>query len=128
MAKAGKSVAYAEANEAAGCEPVFNGVRVSKATPGFMELKFVQTCGACPEQYDVFLKDVQVGYLRLRHGYFRVDCPDFNEGSETVYEHSFDDGYQGVFATEEREHFLDIARVKIEEWVKIQVVMGLLGE
>ena len=83
-----------------------------------MDLKFVQTCGACPEQYDVFLQDVQVGYLRLRHGYFRVDCPGLDEKSETVYEHSFDDGYKGLFDDEEeREKFLEIAREKIAEWV-----------
>lgn len=38
--------------------------------------KLVQTCGACPEQYDVYLKDQpdqMVGYLRLRHGYFRAE-------------------------------------------------------
>jgi len=44
------------------------------------------TCGACPEQYDVFDDETkqQVGYLRLRHGYFRADVPDC--GGETVYE------------------------------------------
>lgn len=44
----------------------------------------VQTSTACPEQYDVFLGDERVGYLRLRHGVFRADYPDC--GGETVYE------------------------------------------
>lgn len=35
-----------------------------------------QTCYAYPEQYDVFLDGKQVGYLRLRHGYFRCDYPN----------------------------------------------------
>ncbi len=35
--------------------------------------KLVQTCGACPEQYDVYFEDRKVGYLRLRHGYFRAE-------------------------------------------------------
>lgn len=48
-------------------------------------LKLVLTCPACPEQYDVFnAEGKQVGYLRLRHGYFRADYPDC--GGETVYE------------------------------------------
>lgn len=43
----------------------------------------VMTCGACPEQYDVFYEDpeqdyktVQVGYFRLRHGSFTAEYPD----------------------------------------------------
>ena len=36
-----------------------------------LEIKLIQTCGACPEQYDAFIGEEQVGYLRLRHGYFR---------------------------------------------------------
>lgn len=57
------------------------------------------TCPACPEQYDVFDKDdKQVGYLRLRHGFFRADVPDC--GGETVYEsHTKGDG---VFDEDER--------------------------
>ena len=35
--------------------------------------RLILTCGACPEQYDVFDGDRQVGYLRLRHGHFRAD-------------------------------------------------------
>lgn len=47
--------------------------------------KLVCTCPACPEQYDVFdATGTQVGYLRLRHGYFRADYPDHY--GETVYE------------------------------------------
>jgi hypothetical protein len=36
----------------------------------------VLTCAACPEQYDVFFEDFQIGYLRLRHGSFRADYPE----------------------------------------------------
>jgi len=58
-----------------------------------------RTCAACPEQYDVFNSDdEQVGYLRLRHGYFRADVPDC--GGETVYE-SNPKG-DGVFDDDER--------------------------
>lgn len=57
------------------------------------------TSMACPEQYDVFDVDgTQVGYLRLRHGYFRADYP--NHGGETVYE--ADTNGDGIFDEDER--------------------------
>lgn len=62
--------------------------------------RLVCTCGACPEQYDVFdeVTKKQVGYLRLRHGYFRADID--NCGGETVYEaHTRGDG---IFDEDER--------------------------
>jgi hypothetical protein len=62
--------------------------------------------GCCPEQYDVFLDGKDVGYVRLRHGCFRVDmnhCGD--PGYKTVYEGSPDD--DGCFTTDtERMKFL----------------------
>lgn len=62
-------------------------------------LKLVCTCGACPEQYDVFDSEGgQVGYLRLRHGHFRADYPDSD--GETVYQ--ADTKSDGVFDDEER--------------------------
>jgi hypothetical protein len=76
-------------------------------------LKLVCTCGACPEQYEVFDGDRQVGYLRLRHGRFRADCPSV--GGETVY-HSNTKG-DGVFAEEERDEQLGLAIKKIREWM-----------
>lgn len=45
------------------------------------ELK--RTCGAHPEQYDVFKDGKQVAYYRLRHGEFTVDIPYSN--GETIY-------------------------------------------
>lgn len=41
-----------------------------------------QTCGACPEQYYAYYNGALIGYLRLRHGCFRVDYPDC--GGETI--------------------------------------------
>jgi hypothetical protein len=38
--------------------------------PDDIELR--ETCGACPEAYDVFFDGEYVGYLRLRHGSFRA--------------------------------------------------------
>lgn len=62
------------------------------------------TCGAVPEQYDVFLKDTetQAGYLRLRHGEFRVDFPDC--GGETIY--NAEPNGDGVFEDAERMKYL----------------------
>lgn len=61
--------------------------------------KLVCTCGACPEQYDVFdAAGTQVGYLRLRHGRFRADYPDC--GGETVY--TSDTKGDGLFNEDER--------------------------
>lgn len=47
------------------------------------EYRLVCTCSICPEQYDVYVGEEQVGYLRLRHGHFRADYPDV--GGTTVY-------------------------------------------
>lgn len=76
-------------------------------------LKLVCTCSACPEQYDVFDGERQVGYLRLRHGYFRADCPDC--GGETVYE-SEPTG-DGVFELNERIPELTNAIKAIRKWM-----------
>jgi hypothetical protein len=79
-------------------------------------LKFLLTCGACPEQYDVFHNGKQVGYVRLRWGVLRVDCPDV--GGETVYSHSFDDPMKGCFDNEsESMYHLTIAAEKLLERV-----------
>lgn len=57
-----------------------------------------RTSGACPEQYDVFLKSTgeKVGYLRLRHGYFRAECH-----GEDVYDANTRG--DGLFEDDERE-------------------------
>lgn len=74
--------------------------------------ELVRTCEACPEQYDVYKDRVQVGYLRLRHGYFRADCPDC--GGETVYTAS--PKGDGVFYDDEREFYLTEAISAIDAW------------
>jgi len=62
-------------------------------------LKLVCTCGACPEQYNVFNVDgTQVGYLRLRHGWFYAAVPDVR--GKTVHE-SYPRG-DGIFDEDER--------------------------
>lgn len=64
--------------------------------------RFEKTCGACPEQYDVFSGDVKVGYLRLRHGHFSVECPDC--GGDVVFWASPQG--DGLFEPEERAMYL----------------------
>lgn len=64
-----------------------------------------QTCGACPEQYDVFFDDRQIGYLRLRHGWFYAAWPD-HMGTE-VYE--AEPKGDGEFYPEERAEYLERA-------------------
>jgi hypothetical protein len=74
-------------------------------------IKLNLTCPACPEQYDAFMDGEQVGYLRLRHGEFRVDFPDCGGG--TIYEaHPKGDG---AFDDDEREFYLNEARRAIEK-------------
>ena len=71
------------------------------------------TCFACPEQYDVKTMDGSlVGYLRLRHGHFRADCPAV--GGDTVYS-SMTNG-DGIFDDVERSSELIAAVNAIDLW------------
>lgn len=75
------------------------------------------TCPACPEQYDVFTQTEPgvielVGYLRLRHGYFRADVPCC--GGETVY--TTNTKGDGIFDEDERIPELTNAIKAIDEW------------
>lgn len=76
--------------------------------------EFVRTSIACPEQYNVFLNGVRVGYLRLRHGIFRVDFPDV--GGETVY--STHPNADGEFKDNERMYYLKQAVEAIKKRLK----------
>lgn len=71
----------------------------------------IQTCGACPEQYDAFKNGVQVGYLRLRHGHFRVSYP--NSDGEIIYE--AEPKGDGIFESEERDFYLNEATKAISK-------------
>lgn len=76
------------------------------------DITLVRTCYACPEQYDAFVGDQQVGYLRLRHGFFTVDVPDHT--GDTIYE-ACPRG-DGIFEDDEREGYLMAAKQAIVEW------------
>lgn len=70
------------------------------------KLEFRETCSSCPEQYDVFKGGRQVGYVRLRWGTVTCDYP--NCCGDTIYSHSFNDGWKGSFSdSTEREKYLD---------------------
>lgn len=65
-------------------------------------IELVQTCGACPEQYDAMRDGDVVGYFRLRHGHFTVNA--YGPGGREVYE-AQPEG-DGIFAHHERDKFL----------------------
>lgn len=80
------------------------------------DIILVKTCSACPQQYDAFIKDVfaadglkQVGYLRLRHGYFRVEYPFC--GGKIIFEDNPDG--DGCFTDREEEDYLEKAKLAI---------------
>lgn len=72
-------------------------------------LEFIKTCDACPEQYDVYLGEIKVGYVRLRFGTLRADFPDC--GGATIYMEDIGDEWTGVFPSEvvRRNHLEKIA-------------------
>ena len=71
-------------------------------------LKLIQTCGACPEQYDVYNEEgIQVGYLRLRWGHFSAQCYVSPFNSPIVYE--ADTIGDRLFDPSERAYHLDLA-------------------
>ena len=71
------------------------------------EFKVKCTCGACPEQYSIFdINGNECGYLRLRHGVFRVDYPTC--GGEVLFD-AFPRG-DGLFDNEkERDTYMLLA-------------------
>lgn len=73
------------------------------------KIELVQTCNACPEQYDAFIDGKQVGYLRVRWGYFSVRYP--NAAGEEIY--GTDIKGDGLFDWDEREGQLAAARLRI---------------
>lgn len=80
-------------------------------------LDFVQTCFACPEQYDVFSNGEQVCYVRLRWGSLYAECPDV--GGTTVYEADIGDGTAGIFESEDQRqyHLMQIAKA-VKKWLE----------
>lgn len=82
-----------------------------------------KTCDACPEQYDALYDGKNVGYLRLRHGNFYVQCPDV--GGETVYDAKPQGN--GMFEDDEREYYLVSAQQAIAVWCNRRNIQPDLG-
>lgn len=78
-----------------------------------MEITLKQTCKVCPEQYDAYIGERQVAYIRVRWGQVTVKCPDVT--GEIVYR---SDIYgDGCFSCEhEREMHLTMAKMAIARW------------
>lgn len=82
-----------------------------------MQITLEQTCGACPEQYDATDETGrQVGYLRLRHGTFRVECPDVG-GTQVYHANPMGDG---IFRDDERSFYLTEAKLAIEKFYRLE--------
>lgn len=88
-------------------------------------IRLVMTCPMCPEQYDAYVGDQKVGYLRYRHGQFTVEFPDC--GGEMVYEAELEGGF-GVFADDERERYLLTAKDHLAAALARDNYAGLLPE
>lgn len=86
----------------------------------------VETCGACPEQYDVYLgaNGAQVGYLRLRHGRFTADY--VYDGADLCVYTANPEG-DGIFEYEERTHYLNHAIRALDAQHHQQYVTLVLG-
>lgn len=86
-----------------------------------MRFELEQTCAACPEQYDVYRGARQVGYIRLRNGYFYLSYQDMY--GETVYEHTFEDRLKGCFESDEER---DIYLKKSLEALKNKIICEMI--
>lgn len=69
-------------------------------------IKLVPLCGSCPEDYDAYWQGKRIGYLRLRHGYFRASCPDVS--GDLVY-HVYVGDELDHFPSELRNHYISEA-------------------
>lgn len=66
-------------------------------------LRFVLTCSACPEQYDVYDdQENLVGYVRLRWGGLSCSYPCV--GGEQIYYADIGDCRAGCFESDEQRH------------------------
>jgi hypothetical protein len=91
-----------------------NDIIIRKGT--HTDYRLVLSCPVCPEAWDVFLGDREVGYLRLRHGYFSARFPDCY--GKVVFETTEIQG-DGCFADEkERMRNLKKAITRIHREVK----------
>ena len=82
-------------------------------------LRFEKTCEACPEQYDVFDGDENVGYVRLRWGWVSAEVPGAYEDKLVFSEQIDKEGFQGEFSDEnQRKYYLALIEIAIRKWIK----------
>ena len=79
------------------------------------------TCGACPEQYDIYLGDKLIAYFRLRWGGFYV-APYDEYGSimrdVVICSGTYGDGCMtGCLGYDDREKFMSEIEHKITEYL-----------
>ena len=78
-------------------------------------LTLKRTCFACPQQYDVYNSEgYLVAYMRLRHGFFVVECPDIM--GEVVYR-ALPEG-DGIFEDHEEIYFLTLGVRAVNKWLE----------
>jgi len=72
--------------------------------------RWVMTCAACPEQYDVYSGESLVAYVRFRYGQLAMwSVNDDTDTRHLEYCHSFPDDMQGTFDDDyERESYMDV--------------------
>jgi hypothetical protein len=75
-----------------------------------------RTCFCCPEQYDAYKGGKKVGYIRLRHGTFRVDYPDCMQENLLIMQGMEGDG---LFYDDERPEYLRMAVKEIDERINL---------
>ena len=78
--------------------------------------KLILECRAFPEAYDVFIDNKEIGYLRLRHGYFKAIYYLKDEDGEAVYD--AEPKGDGEFDDDEREYYLNKAIEEIDKYIK----------
>jgi len=75
-------------------------------------LLFKKTSSSNPEQYDIYLEDEIIGYVRLRWGYLTATILDANR--KIVYKHLFKENWKGGFKDqEERLKYLKLIALKL---------------
>lgn len=68
----------------------------------FSPLTVTLTCDMCPEQYEVQLRGISVGYIRVRHGQLTVEFPTV--GGRRLINMEVDG--DGAFSNEERPYLM----------------------
>jgi len=81
-------------------------------------IRLVKTSSVCPEQYDVFQGDLEIGYIKLRNGVLRA-----MSGPRTVYLTKL--GEQNFFHDNEREYYLDYCVASILLFLKGEHPTGI---